>query len=69
MGRSLVILGVTLAVLGLLLEYGPKLPIRLGKLPGDFSFHWGSFHLYVPLATCIVLSLLVTLFLWIVGRR
>ena len=69
MGRSLVILGVTLAVLGLLLEYGPKLPIRLGKLPGDFSFHWGSFHLYVPLATCLVLSLLVTLFLWIVGRR
>ena len=69
MGRSLVILGITLAVLGLLLEYGPRLPIRLGRLPGDFSFHWGSFHIYLPLATCIVLSLVVTLFLWIVGRR
>ena len=57
------------AVLGLLLEYGPRLPIRLGLLPGDFSFHWGSVHVYVPLATCIVLSLVVTLFLWLVGRR
>ena len=69
MGRSLVILGITLAVLGLLLQYGPKLPIRLGRLPGDFSFHWGSVYIYVPLATCIVLSLVVTLFLWILGRR
>jgi hypothetical protein len=68
-GRTLIILGITLAVLGLLLEYGPRLPIRLGRLPGDFSFHWGSFHLYLPLATCLVLSLVVTLFLWIVGRR
>lgn len=69
MGRTLVILGIALAVLGLLLEYGPRLPIRLGRLPGDFSFHLGSFHVYLPLATCIVLSLVVTIFLWIVGRR
>jgi Protein of unknown function (DUF2905) len=69
MGRSLVILGITLAVLGLLLEYGPRLPIRLGRLPGDFSFHWGSVHVYIPLATCILLSLVVTLVLWLFGRR
>jgi len=69
MGRTLVILGVTMAALGLLLEYGPRLPLRLGRLPGDFSFHWGSVHIYVPLATCIVLSLVATLVLWLLGRR
>ena len=69
MGRTLVILGVTLAALGLILEYGPRLPLRLGRLPGDFSFHLGSFHVYLPLATCIVLSLVATLILWLLGRR
>ena len=69
MGRTLVILGVTLAVLGLLLDYGPRLPLRLGRLPGDLSFHLGSFHVYLPLATCIVLSLVATLILWLLGRR
>ena len=69
MGRTLVILGVTMAALGLLLEYGPRLPLRLGRLPGDLSFHWRSVHIYLPLATCVVLSLVATLILWLLGRR
>ncbi len=65
MGKTLLFVGLGIAGIGLLIMFG--LPI--GRLPGDFSFHWGSFHVYLPLATCIVLSLVVTIFLWIVGRR
>ena len=66
-GRILVVLGVVLAGLGLLLIFADKVP-SLGKLPGDFVIRRGNFTFYVPLATCVILSLLLTL-LFRVFRR
>jgi len=67
LGKLLLVAGLLLVVAGLLLSYGGKLPFRLGRLPGDihYSGRHGSF--YFPVVTCIVLSLALTLILWIVN--
>jgi hypothetical protein len=57
MGRTLVLLGLGIAALGLLVMLG----VPLGRLPGDIYVRRGSFSFYFPLATSIVLSILLTL--------
>ncbi len=59
-GKILVIFGLVLVAVGLLLLYGPKIP-WLGKLPGDITIRRENVTLYFPLATSIVLSILLTL--------
>ncbi len=67
-GKILLILGVVLVVLGGLLMVSGKLP-WLGKLPGDLVIERKSFTLYFPLATSIVLSVLLSLIFWFFGRK
>jgi hypothetical protein len=62
MGRLLLVVGVLIAVVGLVFMIGARIPF-LGRLPGDISFSRGNTHVYFPLATSIVLSLLLTLVL------
>ncbi len=65
-GRALIILGVVLFLLGLILTYSNFFPfVRLGRLPGDISVRKGSFSLYFPLTTCVLLSLLLTFILYL----
>jgi hypothetical protein len=59
-GKILVFLGLVLAGLGLILLYGPNIP-WLGKLPGDITIKREQFTFYFPLASSIVISLLLTL--------
>jgi predicted MFS family arabinose efflux permease len=59
MGRTLVLLGLAIAALGLVMMLG----VPLGRLPGDFYVKRGSFSFYFPLATSIILSILLTLVL------
>ena len=59
MGKLLVFLGLGIAALGLLVLAG----VPFGRLPGDFVVRRGSFSFYFPLATSIVLSILLTLVL------
>jgi hypothetical protein len=56
MGRTLVLLGLGIAALGLLIMLG----VPIGRLPGDFYVRRGSVSFYFPLATSIVLSVLLT---------
>jgi DUF2905 family protein len=65
MGRSLIILGLLIAGVGLLINIG--LPI--GRLPGDFTIRRGNFSFYFPLATSIIASILLTLIMMFFGRR
>jgi hypothetical protein len=67
LGRPLVVAGLVLAGLGLLLSLGGRIP-GLGRLPGDIVVERGSFRLYIPLATSILLSLLLTGILWLLRR-
>jgi hypothetical protein len=59
-GKVLVFLGLILAGLGLILLYGPKIP-WLGKLPGDITIKREHFTFYFPLASSIVISVLLTI--------
>lgn len=56
----LLLFGGILLFLGLLLVVAPNLP-ALGKLPGDFRIERGSFTLYLPLASSLFLSLILTI--------
>jgi len=64
-GRALIIIGLVIAGAGLLMTLG--LPI--GRLPGDFTIRRGNFSFYFPLATSILVSVLLTLIVMFLGRR
>jgi predicted MFS family arabinose efflux permease len=57
MGKTIVLVGLAIAGLGLLIMMG----VPLGRLPGDFYVRRGSFSFYFPLATSIILSVILTL--------
>ena len=59
-GRFLVIIGVIIAVIGLMLWSGFA-PKWLGRLPGDIRIERGNFGFYFPIVTCIVISIVLTL--------
>lgn len=67
-GRLLVIAGVFLAVIGALFLLGGRIP-WFGRLPGDIIIKREKFVFYFPLATCLLLSLLLSLLLAIFSRR
>jgi hypothetical protein len=67
-GKFLVLLGLIVAALGCLLLISGKIP-WIGKLPGDILIQRKNFTFYFPLATSILLSLILTLIFWIIGRR
>jgi hypothetical protein len=69
MGRTLMVLGIVLIVVGVIVSLGDRFPIRLGRLPGDIVIHGKNSVFYFPLATSIVLSVLFTLVMWLFSRR
>lgn len=66
-GKWLLVLGLGLAALGALLFMGGKIPF-LGRLPGDIKIEKENFTFYFPLATCLLLSALVSVILWLVSK-
>jgi len=64
LARFLMIAGAILLLLGLVLWLGPKIP-WLGKLPGDITYKRDNFTFYFPLGTCILLSVILTLILYL----
>ena len=69
MGRTLIAIGIALVVLGLLVTVGQKLPIRWGRLPGDIVIRGKNTTFYFPLVTSLLLSVLLSLVMWLIGRR
>jgi hypothetical protein len=66
----LLVLGAVIALVGVLFIVAERFPgLRIGKLPGDIAVERDRFRFYFPLGTSIVLSILLTLVLWLVGRR
>jgi len=66
LGKSLVLFGVILALVGLVLMFSDKIPF-LGKLPGDIHIKRENFEFYFPITTSIVLSLVLSAILWIIA--
>ena len=66
-GRSLIILGLVIALVGVVVTMAGKLP-WLGRLPGDISIKREHFSFYFPLVTCLLLSAIISLIMWFFRR-
>ena len=66
-GKLLFVLGGVLLVFGALMFLGARLPFRFGRLPGDIVFQRRHGSFYFPIVTCIILSVLLSLFFWLVN--
>jgi hypothetical protein len=68
LGRTLVFLGLLLVVAGLVVLGLERLHLPLGRLPGDLSWRGRGWSVSFPIATCILLSVLVSVVLWVVNH-
>ena len=64
LGRSLIILGIIIAVIGVIVSLAGRIP-WLGRLPGDIHIKRENFTFYFPLATSILISLILSFILWL----
>ena len=67
-GKILILFGVLIALFGVVLIFAGRVHLPLGRLPGDIVYRGKSTTFYFPLATCIVLSIVLSLVLYLVGR-
>jgi hypothetical protein len=67
-GKTLVLVGLIMAVLGLVFWIGPKIS-WFGRLPGDITIERPNLRFYFPLTTCIILSVAATIVLWLIKKR
>lgn len=69
MGKALVAIGLLLAIVGAVMYLSGRANLPIGRLPGDITYRKGNFTFYVPIATSILLSLILSLILWFLNRR
>ena len=55
--------------LGLLFTLGDKMPIKLGRLPGDIHIEGKNGGFYFPIVTCLLVSVVLSLVMWLFGKR
>lgn len=67
-GKLLIAGGALLIALGILVLLAGRLHLPLGRLPGDISYRGKNTAVFVPITTCIILSIVLSLIVWIVGR-
>jgi len=65
LGRGLLILGGIAVVVGAFLYFSGRLPLRLGRLPGDIVHRGEHTTFYFPIVTCLLLSIGLSLIFWI----
>jgi len=66
--RTFIIIGAIFIAVGIIIGIAPRIPI-LGRLPGDFYFRKDNFSFYFPLTTSVIISALISLLLYLFGRR
>lgn len=67
-GRFLIFAGVILVIVGVVVVLEGKANLPLGRLPGDISYRGKNTAFYFPIMTCIVISIILSLVMWIVNR-
>ena len=68
LGRMLIILGVVLVAAGVMVTLAGRLPMQLGRLPGDIWIQGKNTSFYFPLTTCLIVSAVASLVLWVLRR-
>jgi Protein of unknown function (DUF2905) len=69
LGRMLIVIGLMVLALGVLVSLGERLPIRFGRLPGDVVIRGKHSVFYFPIVTSLLLSVVLSLILWLFNRR
>ena len=68
LGRLLILAGVFIVILGVCVLLAQKLGLPLGRLPGDIAWKGKHTSVYFPLATCLLLSVILSLVLYVLNR-
>ena len=68
-GKTLVVVGLAVALLGGVIWLGGKMQLPLGRLPGDLRIDRPNFKFYFPLTTCLLLSVVLTVIAWLLRKR
>jgi hypothetical protein len=68
LGKLLLVLGGVIVLTGAVLLLAGRFNLPLGRLPGDIVYRGKNTVFYFPLATCIVVSVVLSLLLWLFGR-
>ena len=68
LGRWLIGLGLLIAAIGAAILLVGKTGLPIGRLPGDFTWRGRNTTVYFPLATCIIVSVILSLIFWIISR-
>ena len=67
-GKILIFIGLLLAILGVIFIFGNKLPF-VGRLPGDIAVERKNYSFYFPVATCIIISIVMSFILWLFSKK
>jgi len=68
LGKLLLLVGGLIVLIGAVLLFAGRLNLPLGRLPGDFVYRGKNTTFYFPLATSIIVSIVLTLVFWLIGR-
>jgi hypothetical protein len=66
-GKLLILVGIVIAVVGVILVFFDRIPL-IGKLPGDIQIRKKGLVIYIPIATSILISIILSLVLWLLRR-
>jgi hypothetical protein len=69
LGRTLILAGLLIVMLGVIVSLGARIPIRFGRLPGDIVVRGKHSVFYFPIVTSLLLSAILSLILWLFARR
>lgn len=68
LGKILVVVGIALTALGLIVMLGARFSFfGFGRLPGDVAYKGKHVSVYFPIVTCVILSVVLTLILWLIS--
>jgi len=67
-GKLFIFIGLLLVVIGFVFIIGNKIPF-IGKLPGDIVIERRNFNFYFPITTCIIISIILSLIFWLLGKK
>jgi len=68
LGRSIIVIGAILIIIGILMTMAGKIP-GIGKLPGDIFIKKENFSFYFPISTCILLSIIVSAVMYFFSKK
>ncbi len=69
MGRTLIVIGLVVLAVGVVVTLSDRLPVKLGRLPGDIEIRGKNGVFYFPVVTCLIVSAVLSFVMWLIGRR